>query len=371
MHWPLLNLWMSGRGMIDIFFLISGYVLSYQMLKHIRTKETESLMKSLASANFRRFLRLYVSCGVATFGYALLSHIGWMPGREINSVFERLMDWAWDLLKLSNPFASLTGFYHSSHLTSAYIGTLWTIPLEFRGSLVIYSFCAMTSRLSTLHRMLLCWMLIVLCFIWQATYIIGFLTGLFLADLSFSRHPERLGIKSTLPQITNNQAQFSTKPPFIKRIFYSAMLFCGIFLLAQPNIRQEGFWPWPLLDRLVPSFYVTQLGGHLFACVGSYLVVEALEAYSTLQCPLLWNFSQYIGDLSFGIYVTHPFIMRGVQDNILRPLNTQYTGGSEWGKLLILIVDYFLILWASDLFSRVDKKVVRFGRWLEEQLFEY
>lgn len=46
----------AGRGMVDLFFEISGYVLSYRLLISMRNRSPSHLLDILASATFRRYL---------------------------------------------------------------------------------------------------------------------------------------------------------------------------------------------------------------------------------------------------------------------------------------------------------------------------
>ena len=64
---PLIRVVHSGRFMVAIFFVISGYVLSYRSLKLAREGKPAELLDSLASSVFRRWLRLHLPVIVSTF----------------------------------------------------------------------------------------------------------------------------------------------------------------------------------------------------------------------------------------------------------------------------------------------------------------
>jgi hypothetical protein len=64
---PLIRVVHSGRFMVAIFFVISGYVLSYRSLKLAREGKQVELLDSLASSVFRRWLRLHLPVIVSTF----------------------------------------------------------------------------------------------------------------------------------------------------------------------------------------------------------------------------------------------------------------------------------------------------------------
>src|ERR1700760_339690 len=59
--------------MVAIFFVISGYVLSYRSLKLAREGKPIQLLDSLASSVFRRWLRLHLPVLDSTFTAFLLT----------------------------------------------------------------------------------------------------------------------------------------------------------------------------------------------------------------------------------------------------------------------------------------------------------
>jgi hypothetical protein len=211
---PIFRVLIGGRGMVDVFFIISGYVLSYRLLMLTRNQDRR-LLDAVASATFRRYLRLFGSTGAATFIAMIVVWLGWIEvtdGMEVTgrkeTFFAQVWDWWRDLAKLSNPFSHVEGFWYLGDLNSRYLNQLWTIPVEFRGSMVVFSFCTMACKLSTRHRMILTWILVNAFVYWRVVYAALFLLGMWIADVSLGRHPERLnpvqlpqqGEKSDAPQ---------------------------------------------------------------------------------------------------------------------------------------------------------------------------
>jgi peptidoglycan/LPS O-acetylase OafA/YrhL len=195
-----LRILVHGRAMVDVFFVISGYVLSYRMLKLMRTQQAVPLLDTVVSSVFRRWIRLYGSAAVASFILMLLVEFGWTyRSRRQKNLALQLWDWGLDFGHFSNVFAHLDGYWSRNGLSNKYLDVLWTMPVEFRGSMALFTFCVGVCKLSTRNRMLLCWFLMLLAWYWAVVYVALFLGGLFLADLSFTRHPERLGPHPSLP----------------------------------------------------------------------------------------------------------------------------------------------------------------------------
>lgn len=182
---PLFSAFLNGRAMVDIFFVISGYVLSHRLLRMMRNREP-GLQKALASSTFRRWLRLYASTGIASLVTAIAVYLGWCrPEFRKDTFLAQLHDWTWDTIAASSPFADIHGYWSPNVFRTKYLDQMWTIPVEFRGSLVVFWFCAAASFLSTRGRRVFCCVVMALCYLWAAAYASIFLLGVLVADLSF------------------------------------------------------------------------------------------------------------------------------------------------------------------------------------------
>ena len=373
---PFVRIVHSAEGNVDLFFVISGYALSYRLLMSMRNQETGRMLDSLASSTFRRYLRLYGSAGVATFICMLLIRINWVEVNWPNHIsrtdtfFEQLWDWFKDFTTFSNPFVALEGYWHAWIFSSRYLYPLWTIPIEFRGSLVLFFFCTAVCKLSTKHRMMLCWVTIALCYYWQAIYAALFLYGMFIADVSLGRHPQRLKPSTQLPQHDGDDTATPRKQSVATRIGYVIMLIVALFFLSAPTYEDPNpvRFPFQYLNKAIPA-WGTPLEAHFYPSIGAFMVVFALESYPTLQKPLNINFSQYLGDLSFGIYLMHQLVMWSLSQYILEPFRERYLGNSKWAQMPGLIILYLAVLWAAEWFMRIDSRVVRLGRYSQKVMF--
>jgi hypothetical protein len=136
--YPFFIVLLAGRGMVDVFFVISGYVLGLKLLTLIRAKATERLLHHFASSIFRRYLRLYLPTFLITFISMLLVRqgwkIGWITVHRFDSFSEQFWDWLLESFRFANPFVHLTGYWteNDSCPTNKYDEVLWTIPVEVR-----------------------------------------------------------------------------------------------------------------------------------------------------------------------------------------------------------------------------------------------
>lgn len=375
-HLPFIRVfWDGGPGMVALFFVISGYVLSVRILKSIHNKDSAKVVDGIASSIFRRWFRLFPSCGFAIFatGIAIQLKLWYPPNSPIKpTLLSQMLDCAWDLTWMANPFADVHSWSGLGSIKSRYVGQLWTIPLEYRGSIAVFLFLAASAKMSVRGRMIFLWVLLLASYYWIAVYVGEFLFGMFLAELSLLRHPERLG---RLPQ---QEEEMSEKPTprrrwllFGSKVAYCLCLVAGFFLMGQPldgNYITKGPFPWDYLRLLVPSYYgIAQYT--LWLGVGSSLIVFALESYRPLQIPFEWSFSQYLGKLSFGIYAMHRLVAGCLYYPIIVPWSRTHFGKSYWALIPGQLFTAFVVLWIADYFTRLDNQVVRFARWLERKTF--
>ena len=143
-----------------------------------------------------------------------------------------------------------------------------------------------------------------------------------IADLQFDRHPERLHPPNRLPQqqeqiSDNSEASASLQTPsardkggesLLRKIVCSLLVVSGLFLFGQPASlwTYEDPFPCNYLSLLVPTWYPSTEARECFLLgIGATLLILGIDNCRMLQIPFEWSFSQYLGDVSFGIYALH------------------------------------------------------------------
>jgi peptidoglycan/LPS O-acetylase OafA/YrhL len=197
---PFIRLLVSGPAMVSIFFLVSGYSLSIASLKDLQNENPERCLSRMASATFRRPIRLFLPCIVSTFTVMVLINLGLytkgdrmrlpqhQPGYMEPSplifptVSEQFRDW------MNNTFLWLMiwRFDHGIHIYDCH---LWTLPVEFRCSIILFITIVAISSLKTWARLLVLGSMIVYCHFtnfWEGWL---FFAGAFLAQVKLLEIP--------------------------------------------------------------------------------------------------------------------------------------------------------------------------------------
>ena len=153
---PFLRLLFSGGHFaVAIFFVASGYALSVAPLRLIHSARYEQLGEMIASSLFRRWLRLFAPVFVTTLVVIFLQHgvEALWPGIGLSELslsgdlvllLQQLREFSFPFFRKTGPSGYAAMFDHNPHL--------WTIQVEFNGSLIIYMSLVALSRLKTSNR---------------------------------------------------------------------------------------------------------------------------------------------------------------------------------------------------------------------------
>ena len=103
-----------------------------------------------------------------------------------------------------------------------------------------------------------------------------------------------------------------------------------------------------------------------------YYAFAAIMAHPVLKKPLRSSFAQYLGRISYSLYLVHGVLIRVIGGRILHWTCT-LTGMSEastfnagFGLATLLFVP--IVIWAADLFEKwVDRPCIKFTKMVESK----
>lgn len=435
---PILRIFLSGSAMVDIFFVISGYVLSVKAFKLARHggKHAE-IYSSIGSSTFRRGPRLYIPTLSVILLTAIAAQIGItdplapLPYRYPASanMFDQLHTWFNASLWYITPWSG----YHIFEQNS------WTIPYEFKGSLFVFLTCMGLARSGDRFRGIFLWGMLCFWLYFGSWDFYLFNAGMCAADFGcwWNREPERVVLPVAVEtareeyivqdedavkeeqDIADQQSSAATKftdlplepmspsrpqiqpisipppqpqsprrrNPFLS-ILYALLLVLILYLLTPPE-NGEGYATSPgyiWLYNFTPSWWVGGGGaGRWWPCLASLflvLLVEVAGPDSVYQRVLTTRFAQYLGDVSFSLYLCHGPVLHTVVSRVIRWVcesgvvglvdwnrawltATEPTGG--WGYVFALfcgaLAGWPVAFYVSEISTRVfDKGGVKLAR---------
>lgn len=431
MQLPILRLFYAGRASVAVFFVISGFVLSYKPLLLLRQGgEKAKVLEVLGSSVFRRGVRLWVPIVLGTLISALLANKDLytpVPGRGellppvLPTLREQLWHWYGDLWGFSFPWKS-GGVDGNGAAGFAYNGHLWTIPIEFYGSIVVFVTVLGLSGVNRGNgwmRMLLGMGLVHWSLRggrWDVSLFLGGMVcaewSLICSSPSSQTLPLHLDFSSSSPSFSQPHTALSSlfrisrksvavistiSRPIIRRMrvfngpINIVLLFTSLFLLSYAG---ESASPGHYHDFLVPHTPAIWEGvflgrEHFWLCLGALMLLFSLSNSKLLQSPFTWAFPQYLGDISYALYIVHGMVLftlgthlqekwtgqvgrnervdNGEGELVEAIIRADCTDKAWWmGLFGCAVINWVVVFWCADLFWRaVDGRTVGWGRWAE------
>lgn len=267
---------------VCIFFVLSGFVLTYSFFT---TCDNEILV----SGAVRRYIRLLIPILFLNLILFILIY----PG--LGNIFDlRILS---DMTSTTFLQIFIQGPFAYSPEVNQYTGILWTIGIEFIGSLIVFAFAALFGKLRNRAVFYLAALLVFL-----NTYYLAFVLGMILADLS------------------QNPPLFSTH--FRKPVIIAVALAAAIILLLYPlDILDIGMYSnISVLSTIIAgapplvgiSIFLgggTLRPGDFFHILGAFILLSALLNCIILKVALSARVPVFLGKISFSLYLIHMLVI--------------------------------------------------------------
>ncbi|KAL5411313.1 hypothetical protein PMIN03_004910 [Paraphaeosphaeria minitans] len=367
----------GGHFAVSIFFVISGYVLSVKSLSLIHKGQHQNVTDSVGSALFRRWIRLYVPVIAVSLFCLVLRHypgISAAYGEKKETFREDL--WQYYTTFKNYSFVFLTGNLYEFPLL--YHPHSWSIPIEFKGSIVVYtallalSKCTRTARLWLQTGLIFYFLYIV-----DGWYGALFMAGMLLCDL------ELLAASGQLPRIFTKLEDF--KELIFFHLFITAMYLGGVPSCDGDDyagvLKKSPGWKW--LSHLKPQAVFDGKWFYLFWA--ALFTVASVPRLPWLKHFFETSFCQYLARVSFALYLVHGPVIFFLADRIyaavgfkrddhkLRipgwmdkfPISRSGPMGFELAFWAAQLVIFPITLWAAEVVTRLfDEPSVNFTIWL-------
>lgn len=271
-----LFMFVNGSFAVMIFFVLSGFVLSYgYFLKKF----------DLISAVVKRYFRLTP----IVFASIMLAFILLRLGLFFNSQ-AGLMPFSWkvpDVSLLSALWDGLIGSYILQPNDTSLNSPLWTIYYELIGSVLVYAILSLLSGDSRRK-----WIYPFLVVIFLGTYYVGFVIGLILADIYCHKN-----------EIYQKIANLSA--------FYKiSMLLFAIWLASFPPLRTK----LDISTIHAPLLFLDNFGlnQNIVLALGAIIIIVLLLTSKRLKKLFELRPLVYLGSISYSLYATHIIVMGSI-----------------------------------------------------------
>lgn len=363
---PIIRLIFHGRTMVSFFFIVSGYALSVSPLRLIRRRDHDTLAQRLSSSVFRRGIRLMLPSFAAAVLHWAAQRAGLVrsPDREYVSTLYG------DTAALLAEFASeMTPFTWRTEVAGRFYGPqLWTIPIEFRASMLLFVTVLGLARVKEGIRMGVLAGLSVYAMVVMQWDVSLFMAGILLADVNlavferghgsvrasgsvsmatagvvseenYHHHDNKSSLMTkgrgkedddydhTIVSIANTSTQssrstsysFTLLPPTSlssryhqssssprTTILLSAVLILGLYLASYPTVKAHTTNIYIPLYHLLPSSFDADYKSRVWTSVGAAISLSAVSFLPWIQTRVLGCAAvRYLGRVSYALYLTH------------------------------------------------------------------
>lgn len=364
---PFIRVIFCGFPMVHIFFVISGVALSYKPIKLARARQHGALLETLSSSTFRRMFRLYLPPMASSLFVMVAAYVG-IDGKRYPTFVDHLRDWFscfWDITSIWR----WDGLWYPG-----YDVHLWTISIEFSHSMVLFLLVIATCRMKTHLRFasLLAFIAYALnCGHWGPA---EFTAGIMITEIILIQAERRDAAEFSL---TTRSSSSRTRLLWV--LFWSANVVMALFLAGWPRGSDATKLPgYAFLRSHTMEPFFGQGGDMLvfpWYALGAVQIVLAVNQLPDLQKLFTSKLAQYLGDISFSLYLMHgptqvileprvlPYVWKFVKAKE-DPSMWQFTVAWACGLLVLMPIT----IWCSDVFWRlIDVRSVTFARWLEQQ----
>ncbi|KAI2620867.1 acyltransferase family-domain-containing protein [Xylaria nigripes] len=378
---PIIRLIVSGRANVMVFFVISGYALSWKPLGLIQKEQPLKMYRALASSTFRRHPRLFIPAIILCAPAPMITYLGGygggqgMPGAAIQPMNPPRFDSIW--AQFSHYIEAILGLsdtFNPNGIGWIYSDSLWTLPIEFKSSMVVFTMLLALSRCTVRFRVIitLCMALYSLWFVHWGEFL--FIGGMLAVEMNL--RSRRLADERGSRLGDQNEGAIMRRSSSLRcRAFRRACGFVSflavLFVLSMPEQGRGApqSYGFGTLVQLIPAhFGALGAADYFWQPIAAVLLVLIVDGTRSLQGIFTTRLAQYLGRVSFALYLVHMLILHSL-GFYLGQCFLRFTGSeSNWqyaaGIGLTGVVVGGIIIWVADLASRfVDANAVRFAAW--------
>ncbi|WP_213844767.1 acyltransferase, partial [Escherichia coli] len=326
----------KGGSAVSLFFVLSGLVLSLSCQKN------NNEIRYIQASALKRYIRLGVPVAASVIICYFIMLLGFFPDKDSPAASMPLMTaFSFDGNIVSAIWDASFGAMLFGNIKYNYV--LWTISIEFFGSILVYGFISLFGENKTILRWL-SFISFVCMFLSGSINIIYyglFLSGVFLSTFEISENNGRL-----------------------RKLVSLLMLFIGLYLVgyapastAYKDLVEFYLYLQFQCDILIqwPEFTIS---------LGSFLIIASVFVNGRCLRGMSKNVVLFIGRLSFSIYLLHPFVISIVGFWVYKNIASPSVGAF----VTFILTSMITILISMPFYSYVDRKSIILASKFPEKL---
>ncbi|KAK9420132.1 putative Acyltransferase 3 domain-containing protein [Seiridium unicorne] len=345
---PIIRVMYAGKGMntaVPDPCVASSSIIS-----------AEDLITGLCSSILRRGVRLFAPMLVLACMSCLLTwyYPSFSPGnwRENDPTF---FQHVWRFVGITLP--AFNPFQWDIYAPLSF-NQCWTLPVEYRGSIVVFLMCMATAQLTTRARKIVILGMAIWALYWVHGDVFAFLTGMFLAELRSCPLSDDLIFIRKVPQR-------------VTEVLSVCVLLLALMLMGWPENGDKGVEPFKAMSLLIPAGWgaTDEMVTFFWSYTTAPVALAALENLPSAQWLLSTKPVLYLGEISFSFYLLHwmGFLWPG-WEMMIRMVNVLHCP-MDWSFYLMYFTTLAMLVVSADVFWRlIDEKCVSAGKGLAEWL---
>jgi peptidoglycan/LPS O-acetylase OafA/YrhL len=371
---PIIRLLYGGNAMVAIFFVISGYAISTDALKYAHKRDWESLYERISSSALRRTGRLLIPTLITSFLVAIVAETAIFEHKQLpaaifavtarprGSIVQQLSGWLREIWSLFDPWT-----WNTEIPDLQYGVQLWTIPVEWRCSMLLYLFIVTSSRLRHQIHVAILLFSQYYCMAKGRWEMFLFMFGMTLAQINAQQQePETVENALTFP--------YHNSPRLIvvaaKSLFFMSILVTGLYLASSPEINSSTALGFQTLNALVPFTFPEEERSRFWVAIGASLIMFSVDKIAYMKRPFETTLAQYLGQISFSLYLVHNGIISGPGARLLEFTWVRVRSDSmlyqESGFVFGMVIILLGTVWIADLAWRlIDIPTLRLMKFTE------
>lgn len=271
-------------------------------------------------------------------------------------------------------YAEWVNPFNFGHYHPRYDPHTFTIPMELRGSMVLYLFLLGTAALQYKWRLRIASVLTAYSLTLGRWDIATFLGGMTMSEMdirnSDAMDPPKEG--SMIPSAARAQRDAAAglfHTPRGKRMTRWATIILALYLLSYPDSGAEYTPGFIFLSDWVPKYYIPLSGWMFYQAMGALLLLPCVLRSPLLVRLLESNPAQYMGRISFSFYLVHGPVLHCIGFWIMPRLFDNF--GQPVGMAIGYVFLLALTLWLSGWWYRkVDVWSMGVGKRVEKIMMD-